>query len=182
VPARDVDPKALAVGCGKMGEMELRGERVTLRPTTADDRGALKRIRDEPDVLKWWEPQSDQWPGDEDDVELLTILHDGEVAGLVQFWEEPDPDYRHADVDILLITRLHGQGVGTDAMRTIARHLTVDRGHHRITLTTSPDNARAIRVYEKVGFRKVGVTRLSERRADGEWHDELLMEYVVEPG
>jgi hypothetical protein len=25
------------------------------------------------------------------------------------------------------------------------------------------------------------VTRRSERRADGSWHDELLMEYVTEP-
>jgi aminoglycoside 6'-N-acetyltransferase len=161
--------------------MELRGERVTLRPTRADDRGALRRIREEPAVLEWWEAPSPEWPGDEEDVELLTLTVDGEVAGLVQFWEDPDPDTRHADVDILLTTHLQDQGLGTDAMRTVVTHLTDDRGHHRITLTTSPDNARAIRVYEKVGFRQVGVTRRSERRADGDWYDELLMEYVVEP-
>ena len=66
-------------------------------------------------------------------------------------------------------------------MRAITRHLIEQRGHHRITLTTWPHNARAIRVYEKVGFRQVGVTRLSERGDDGTWHDELLMELVVEP-
>lgn len=162
--------------------MDLRGERIVIRPTTAADRAALRRIREEPDVLKWWDRPAVEWPGDEEDVELLTIVHDGQVAGLVQFWEEPDPDARYADVDILLTTRLHDQGLGTDAMSTIANHLIRDRGHHRITLTTSPENARAIRVYEKVGFRKVGVTRLSERRSDGRWHDELLMELVVEPG
>jgi len=162
--------------------MELRGERVVLRPTVARDREALRRIREEPAVLKWWGPQSSGWPGDEEDVELLTVTVGGQIAGLVQFWEDPDADTRHADVDILLTTRLHDRGLGTDAMRMIVGHLTAGRGHHRITLTTSPDNARAIRVYEKVGFRKVGVTRLSERRADGRWHDELLMEYVVEPG
>ena len=155
---------------------------MTLRPTTPTDREALKAIRDEPEVLRWWEPQSPDWPGDEEDVELLTITLDGEVVGLVQFWEEPDDDYRHADVDILLATRHHGRGLGTDAMRTIVAHLTNDRGHHRITLTTSPDNARAVRVYEKVGFRTVGVTRHSERRHDGRWYDELLMEYVIDPG
>ena len=50
-----------------------------------------------------------------------------------------------------------------------------------LTLTTWPHNERAIHVYEKLGFRRVGVTHLSERGADGTWHDELLMELVVEP-
>ena len=160
----------------------LQGELVRLRPAVAGDREALRAMRAEPEVERWWGPQSDAWPGDEEDVELLAVEHDHALVGLVQFWEEPDPDARYADVDILLTTRLHGQGLGTDAMRTIARHLIEDRGHHRLTLTASPDNARAIRVYEKVGFRRVGVTRLSERGADGRWLDELLMELVVEPG
>ena len=164
-----------------MDEQELRGERVTLRPTTSEDRAALKAIRDEPEVAPWWGVQTDAWPDDAEDVVLMTIEHEQEVTGLVQFWEDPDRESRHADVDILLTARLHDKGLGTDAMRTIARHLIDDHGHHRITLTTSPDNARAIRVYEKVGFTKVGVTRLSERSDDGSWHDELLMELVVDP-
>ena len=32
-----------------------------------------------------------------------------------------------------------------------------------------------------MGFRQVGITRYSERGDDGTWHDELLMELVVEP-
>ena len=48
------------------------------------------------------------------------------------------------------------------------------------TLSTAVANARAIRVYEKVGFRPVGVTRKSNlNELSGEWEDELLMEYVV---
>jgi RimJ/RimL family protein N-acetyltransferase len=38
----------------------------------------------------------------------------------------------------------------------------------------------AIRSYEKVGFRRVGVLRKSSRNSvTGEWEDELLMELVV---
>jgi aminoglycoside 6'-N-acetyltransferase len=159
----------------------IRGERVTLRPFAPADTKALKAIRDEPEVIRWWDVQTDEWPEDDPGLELLVIEYEDATAGLVQLWEEPDEDYRHADVDILLTTRLHGRGLGTDAMRAITRHLIEHRGHHRITLTTWPGNARAIRVYEKVGFRRVGTTRLSERGADGTWHDELLMELVVEP-
>ena len=158
----------------------IHGDRVTLRPIAPRDRGPLKAIRDEPGVVRWWGAQTAGWPGDDETVEEWVIELDDEVVGFIQFCEEAG-DYRHADVDILLATRVHGHGLGTDAMRAITRHLIADRGHHRITLTTWPDNARAIRVYEKVGFRRVGVTRLSERGDDGTWHDELLMELVVEP-
>ena len=160
---------------------ELRGELVTLRPIAAADRATLKAIRDEPEVVKWWGEQTPEWPGDDETVEEMAIVHDGDVVGSLQFWEDPEESTRHADVDILLTSRVHSRGLGTDAMRTITRHLIDDRGHHRITLTTSPENARAIRAYEKTGFRRVGVMRRSEKRADGRWYDELLMELVVEP-
>jgi aminoglycoside 6'-N-acetyltransferase len=159
----------------------IRGDRVTLRPTAPEDREALRAIRAEPEVERWWGVQTDGWPGDDATVEEWTIERDGLVVGFVQFCEETDADHRHADVDILLATRVHSQGLGTDAMRAITGHLIEQRGHHRITLTTSPENARAIRSYEKAGFRRVGITRLSERGTDGSWHDELLMELVVEP-
>jgi aminoglycoside 6'-N-acetyltransferase len=159
----------------------IRGEKVTLRPIEPRDRKPLKAIRDEPEVIRFWGEQTAEWPGDDDSVEEWVIERDGELVGFVQFYEEPEEDYRHADVDILLATRVHGQGLGTDAMRAICRHLIEARGHHRITLTTWPHNARAIHVYEKLGFRQVGITRNSERSSDGTWHDELLMELVVEP-
>ena len=154
---------------------------MTLRPIAPEDRAPLKAMREEPEVIRWWGEQTAEWPGDDESVEEWVIELDGELIGLVQFFEEPDADYRHADVDILLATRVHGQGLGTDAMRAVTRYLVEQRGHHRITLTTWPHNTRAIHVYEKLGFRQVGVTRKSERHPDGSWHDELLMELVVEP-
>src|SRR5687768_15580971 len=129
----------------------IDGERVSLRPIAAGDRAALKAIRDEPEVIRFWGEQTPEWPGDDDTVEEWVIELDGELVGLVQFSEEAHEDYRHADVDILLATRVHGQGLGTDAMRAICTYLIEQRGHHRITLTTWPHNARAINVYEKVG-------------------------------
>jgi aminoglycoside 6'-N-acetyltransferase len=160
---------------------QIRGERVSLRPIEPRDREPLKAIRDEPEVIRFWGRQTPEWPGDDETVEEWVVELEGELIGFVQFFEEPDEDYRYADVDILLATRFHGQGLGTDTMRAVMAYLTGVRGHHRLTLATWPHNARAIHLYEKLGFRQIGITRLSERRDDGEWHDELLMEYVVEP-
>ncbi len=161
---------------------ELRGERVTLRPVVEADREPLWRMRSEPEVARWWGPPEDGWPGTEEDVILLAIVLGGNVVGLVQFWEEPDDDARYADVDVFVTSALHDRGLGTEALTLLADHLTRDRGHHRLTLATSPDNHRAIRVYERLGFRRIGIAEASARDpGTGEWRDELLMERVVRP-
>jgi aminoglycoside 6'-N-acetyltransferase len=100
---------------------------------------------------------------------------------MVQYFEEPDPDYRHAMVDVFIDPALHGRGLGTEALRRTVEHLTRERGHHRITIDPAAHNAAAIRTYEKVGFRPVGVLHRYERDHDGDgWHDCLLMELVVD--
>jgi aminoglycoside 6'-N-acetyltransferase len=74
---------------------------------------------------------------------------------------------------------VHGQGLGADAVRTLARHLFDDVGHHRIEIDPAADNAAAIRCYEKVGFRPVGIMRGYERGPEGKWHDSLLMDLLA---
>src|SRR3954447_22947236 len=154
-----------------------------LRTTAPEDLGALRRIRAEPEVVRWWGRPHDDFPhaDADDDVTRLTVVVDGEVGGMVQYWEDPDPESRHADVDIFLATRLHGRGIGTAVMRAVAAEL-ARRGHHRLTLSTDPANARAIRAYENAGFRPVGITRQSARHDDGTWRDELLMDRVEGAG
>jgi aminoglycoside 6'-N-acetyltransferase len=50
--------------------------------------------------------------------------------------------------------------------------------HHRITIDPAAANSRAIRCYEKAGFRPVGVMRQYERGADGQFHDGLMMDLL----
>jgi aminoglycoside 6'-N-acetyltransferase len=152
-----------------------------LRPLAPDDAPELRRIRATPEVARWWEPPEDDFPlADEPDVTRWTIEVDGAVAGMVQFAEEPDPKYRHASIDLFLDPALHGRGIGTEVVRQTVRHLFDERGHHRITIDPAATNAAAIRAYEKVGFRAVGVMRRYERDADGRgWHDGLLMELLA---
>ena len=160
--------------------MILSGPRVTLRSTTPEDAGRLNPIRNEPEVLRWWgylEPGEMEEFVAED--HSLVIEVDGEVIGAIQFFEEADPMYRHANIDVYLTAARHGQGFGTEAVRVLARHLLEERGHHRITIDPAAANTAAIRTYEKVGFRPVGVMRLYEQGPDGTWHDGLLMELLA---
>ena len=160
----------------------LRGERVTLRLLTEDDRAEIRRILDDPTVARWWGPGSvetrlDEWFDDDATVRYAIELDD-RVVGTVQFHEENEPDYRHAGLDIFLDAEHQRKGLGSDALRTLARYLFEVRGHHRLTIDPSAANERAIRAYRRIGFRSIGVMRRYERGADGTFHDGLLMDLL----
>ncbi len=161
--------------------MFLTGDRVTLRPASANDAERFASILAEPQVSRRWGPfdGSDIHELVDGDDEVFAVEVDGEVIGAIQFGEEDDPMYRHASVDVFLTTERHRQGLGSDAIRTLARYLFAERGHHRLTIDPAADNVGAIAAYERVGFRRVGVMRDYERAADGTWHDGLLMDMLA---
>ncbi len=167
-----------------MGTGELPGALVRLRPATGDDVPRLAEIRSAPEVARRWGGDAgltDAVTSDlaDPDTQVLAILHEGRVVGAIQWSEEQDPEYRHAGIDIYLDPAVHGRGLGTDAVRAVARHLIDDRGHHRLVIDPAADNAAAIRCYTKAGFRPVGILRSYERGADGTWHDGLLMDLLA---
>ena len=140
-------------------------------------------IQAQPGVARWWGPP------DAAEVRLkaegraeekaFAIEHDGDLVGLIQYHEETDPDFRHAGIDLFLAERAQGRGLGTDALRTLAGYLVRERGHHRLTIDPATDNVAAIRAYEKVGFRSIGVMREYWRSADGAWRDGILMDLLA---
>ena len=159
----------------------LTGERVALRPGEEDDVRRLEAILNEPEVAIRWGGFRE---GEVADTfvraeRAFVVTLDGEVVGAIQYDEEDDPMYRHAGIDVFLTASRHGKGIGTDAIRTLARYLVERRGHHRLTVDPAADNERAILAYEAVGFRSVGVMRAYERGPDGTWHDGLLMDMLA---
>jgi aminoglycoside 6'-N-acetyltransferase len=161
----------------------LDGELVRLRPMVESDRRALEEVLADPTVVEWWDTRGPENSA----TELIAgergwfvwaIDVDGRLAGSIQATEEADPDYHHAGIDIFMSAPFQGRGIGTDAVRTVARWLFEARGHHRLTIDPAAANARAIRTYEKVGFRPVGVMRQYERGVERTFHDGLLMDML----
>ena len=151
-----------------------------MRALGAGDGGELRRILCEEEVARWWGPPADGFPFDEPEATRLVIEVAGRVAGMIEYHEELEPRYRHASIDVFLDPPLHGQGLGTEAVRRVVALLIGERGHHRITIDPAAENAAAIRSYEKAGFRAVGVMLRYEQDADGPgWHDGLLMELIA---
>jgi aminoglycoside 6'-N-acetyltransferase len=162
----------------------LRGERVTLRPPLEADLPQMLEILLQPGVCEWWPgytmPRLRTEALEATDATTLVIELDGELVGLLMYAEEPDPQYRSASIDIALGGGHVGQGLGSDALRTVARHLFEEQAHHRVTIDPALANERAIAAYRKVGFKPVGVMREYEMGADGSWHDNLLMEMLAD--
>lgn len=153
-----------------------------LRPGRPDDAERLLQIRDEPGVLRWWGAADTEEIREEfiEAEEGFIIEADGEVVGAIQYHEENEPMYRHAGMDAFLSASRQGEGLGTEAIRVLARHLFEELGHHRLTIDPAADNTTAIRAYERVGFRAVGIMRRYERGPDGIWRDGLLMDMLEE--
>lgn len=146
------------------------------------------RILEEPDVPRvrelrpsGWAPSDRNWPLEGSRSTRYAIVLAGSVVGFIQSAEEAEPQYRHAGIDIFVGKPWQHQGIGTDAVRTLAIHLVRDLGHHRVVIDPLADNTTAIRCYRKVGFKPVGVMRSYERSPEtGEWKDGLLMDLLAE--
>jgi aminoglycoside 6'-N-acetyltransferase len=163
----------------------LEGRRVRLRPVRDDDAPRLHAILSEPDVARWW---MGPWEIERVRQEIIrdassptfAIEHDDELIGAIQYYESPDPEYRHAGVDLFLDSVHTGRGLGVDAVRTLAAYLFSELGHHRLVTDPAAANHRSIKAFTKAGFREVGVMRRYERDPAGTWHDGVLMEMLAE--
>jgi aminoglycoside 6'-N-acetyltransferase len=159
----------------------LTGALVLLRPATDADIAPLALIRSAPEVTLWWGDEEDYPAAVADDLDRTFVVEvEGRLVGAVQTYEEADPMYRHAGMDIYLDPTAHGKGIGTDAVRTMAKHPIRTVGHHRLVIDPAAANTAAINAYERVGFRRVGVLRRYERGPDGTFHDGVLLDLLPE--
>ena len=81
---------------------------------------------------------------------------DGKVVGAV--WTRIMEDYGHVDSQtpsfaISLIREYRGKGIGTELMKKMLEHLK-NQGFKKASLAVQKSNY-AVKMYEKVGFRKV---------------------------
>jgi aminoglycoside 6'-N-acetyltransferase len=157
----------------------LTTPRLSLRPLRQEDLAPLDAVVREPEVARFWtSPARDLFASGGDTTVLAVELREtGETVGALQYDEVVD-DYPRAGVDLFLSSRVHGRGLGQEALRAVVRHLFDARGYHRITIDPLVANARAVRCYERVGFRHVGVMRRYQRMPDGRYEDGALMEML----
>jgi diamine N-acetyltransferase len=111
-----------------------------------------------------------------DDAHLFGIRHlqSGRLIGSCQLLEV-HPIHRHAELQVRIgEADARGHGYGTQAVELLVKFGFVDLHLHRIALHAFAHNLVAIRTYEKVGFRREGVSR-DAAYVDGRYVDVIAM-------
>lgn len=147
---------------------------IAFRPLGVRDLPLLHDWLSRPHVAEWWQPtptRSDVHAEfaplimDRTMVQPYIALRGGASLGYIQsyvakdagdgWWpDERDPGVRGIDQFLADPTTL-GQGLGTAMVRAFVEQLFADPAVTRIQTDPHPANGRAIRCYEKAGFRRV---------------------------
>ena len=110
---------------------------------------------------------------------VLVAEHAGDVvawASLNRFNSRTAYDHV-ADLSIYVERGWRGRGVGHRLLQRLI-DLALALGYHKIVLATFPFNPAGVALYERVGFRNVGVYR-EQGQLDGAWVDILIMERLL---
>ncbi|OAB42420.1 GNAT family N-acetyltransferase [Paenibacillus glacialis] len=110
----------------------------------------------------------------EDRVDFMIVSKDtDEFMGEVVL-NEMDSMNRSANIRIGIGKQHVGKGYGTEAIKLMLRYGFETLNLHRIELGVYTFNPRAIHVYEKIGFQRVGILR-DTLYYDEEFHDLIMM-------
>ena len=114
---------------------------------------------------------------------MLAAFIDGRLVGNAGVTRVRDNiKYRHrANFGISLQKEVCGLGLGTLLLREVLEAVRCT-SFEQMELTVFADNMRAIHLYEKAGFEKVGVMPRAYRLKDGSYHDEVQMVYRIKEG
>jgi len=158
------------------------GRAVRLETYRPEDKEALVYMYASmsPEAIKWGLPPYDRarierWTSDLTNNIILLARSEDRVVGHLQMSTFSFSRRRGvAELFIYLHQDFQNIGLGTE-MTKRAIGLAKKRGLHRIGLSVVGDNQRAIKVYEKVGFKKEGVARDAFYADDHRYHDEVHM-------
>jgi RimJ/RimL family protein N-acetyltransferase len=141
---------------------------VTIRPLTRGDLRAMSKwpgFEDPLDRLFDWPKRSQA----SDDLWFYQLVHDksrvyyavdGEREQLIgRISLREIRERRSARLGIGFGSQYVGRGYGTEALQVFLRHFFVDLGFERLVLDVAAVNVRAVRCYERCGFRRVGTHR-----------------------
>ncbi len=162
-------------------------------PVASEHFGLLEEWLNRPHLREWWgDPETelgyirDMVEG-RDTTRPFIIELNGEPAGYIQYWfvadirdeallqESPwlrDVPSNAVGVDLSLGNEHQlSMGVGSAALRRFVAML-LDMGHDTIIIDPDPSNRRAVRAYEKAGFRPIP-------HFAGRFEDALIMQYDI---
>ena len=151
--------------------MEIRGKKVVLIPIKAGEKDEFYKLATETGGSKFWygekgraqytkEKFFEDWNDgyfDENFPEkgqCFWIVMEGNKIGQINY-NAIDKDKKEVELDIIIgDSKDMGKGYGTDALKTLAKYLFDNFDVSKVWIEARANNPRAIRAYEKAGFKK----------------------------
>jgi RimJ/RimL family protein N-acetyltransferase len=169
-----------------MGIDLFRGERVHLTAENPDTLGEVwsrwnrnsefMRLLDTDPAILWSKKRIQEWnekelEKDRQEEYFFTIrtLQEDRLIGFAALFEF---QWNHGDPWVAIglgEPDTWGKGFGSEAMHLVLRYAFTELNVHRVTLCVFDYNERAIRSYEKVGFKHEGRVRGEFLRSGSRW-------------
>jgi ribosomal protein S18 acetylase RimI-like enzyme len=172
-------------------EAALRRQRMNIRLLTADDYDALRELRLEslrllPASFAADPAQEEAMLKEEWLSRMATAVSfggfiDAKLRGMVVFSRPSRPKLAHTgDIGAMYVRdSARGTGLADALMTALLDH--ASRIVEQVQLVVNAENARAIKFYERHGFREIGRIPRSLHVGD-RYYDDLLMFRSVSPG
>ena len=107
------------------------------------------------------------------------ICYEGRVVGQLTVAGITWGSARWAQVGYWIAQSHAGRGLTTLAVAMVVDHCFGPVGLHRIEIAIRPENAASLRVVEKLGFERIGLSP-AYLHIDGDWRDHVLFALTVD--
>ncbi|WGV60887.1 GNAT family protein [Brevibacillus brevis] len=168
--------------------MLFQTERIYLRKMTGEDVDVYHTWRNDEEVMRTTNPSMDVYTWEDTNGFVnQVILHASSsknymivdcqtnrpigITSLIQI----DLKNRNAECIIDIGEKEYwGDGYGREALKLLLDYAFLEMNLHRVSLRVFSFNERAIKLYERLGFKQEGISRQFLFR-EGKWHDIVYM-------
>jgi [ribosomal protein S5]-alanine N-acetyltransferase len=159
--------------------IEIRTERLLLRPARSDDVEAFHRILSDPEAMAFWStlPHADVvatrvWVADMMNIdpeqgEDFVVERNGAVIGKAGL-------YRFPEIGYILHPGAWGKGYALEALTPVLRRAFAVHRLPSVEADIDPRNAASLRLLTRLGFEETGRAR-STWNIGGNWYDSVYM-------
>ncbi|WP_078433691.1 GNAT family N-acetyltransferase [Metabacillus halosaccharovorans] len=174
--------------------MLFQNGNLKVRKLEEKDKYLLVKWLSNPLVLEYYEGRDNPfnlekvekgfYPPEDDEVRCIVEFNDNEI-GYIQFYQlddETKKDYGYFRENVYGTDQFIGEveywnkGIGTLLVSSMVHFLFEEKKAERVVMDPQLRNTRAIRCYEKCGFKKVKILPKNEFH-EGEYQDCWLIEY-----
>lgn len=159
--------------------VEIRTERLLLRPATPDDLMPLNAILSDADATAFWSTpphrnldQTRDWLQSmidirSDEGEDFILEHDGRVVGKAGL-------YRFPEIGFILHPDYWRRGLATEALRAVLERAFEVHRLASVEADVDPRNAASLKLLARLGFEEIGRKKRTWR-IGGRWCDSVYL-------